>query len=176
MKKTIFSAIIALASFGTLNAQENIIKANPLAILGGTDLISYERALGDQTSILVSGAIGGFKFSSIQYKTYGGGLQYRYYFNEVFDGWYVTGDAGFQGGTTEIEDLIGLGTSGDEISFTAFNIGARAGYQWLWSSGISFELNLGLGYRSFNYDTDDLSLLKASGILPSGSLAIGYSF
>ena len=95
MKKTIFIAIIALASFGTLNAQENIIKANPLAILGGTDLVSYERALGDQTSILVSGAIGGFKFSSIQYKTYGGGLQYRYYFNEVFDGWYITGDAGF---------------------------------------------------------------------------------
>ena len=47
-------------AFSFANAQENIIKANPLSVLGGTDLLSYEHKLGDNSSLLVGAGIGGF--------------------------------------------------------------------------------------------------------------------
>lgn len=177
MKKVFLIALFAIGGFTTMNAQENLVKVNPIAILGGTDLVSYERALSDNTSFMVSGAVGGFKFGTIRYKSVGAGLQYRYYFDEVLSGWYAAGDVGYQNGTTEFDDVFG-GTTTEDIDFSNFNVGARAGYQWIYSSGFSFELNFGLGYRSFNYDSDNTTGLdlKASGILPSGSLALGYSF
>ena len=44
MKKILLITVLALLSTNTIFAQENAIKINPLAILGGTDLVSYERA------------------------------------------------------------------------------------------------------------------------------------
>jgi len=178
MRKLLFIATLAFVGLGNVNAQEQVVKFNPLAILGGTDLVSYERAVGGKSSIQVSGAIGGFKIGDVKYSSVGGELQYRYYFSEVLKGWYVSGGLGVQSGETEFTTLsLFEDSSKEKIDFFSFNIGARAGYQWIWDSGFSFELNLGLGYRSFDYDDNsNSSILKASGILPSGSLALGYAW
>ena len=130
---------------------------------------------------MISGAIGGFKLGSIKYSSYGGGLQYRYYFSEAIKGWYGAGVAGLQSGSVEDEGFDfggGFGsTESSETNFSAFNLGARAGYQWVWGSGFTFDLNLGIAYSTFSYDDDtNFTGLRASGILPTGSLALGYSF
>jgi hypothetical protein len=178
MKKLLFIAIIAIAGLGKLNAQEQIIKINPLAILRGTDLVSYERAIGEKTSFQISGAIGGFEIGDTKYTSIGAGAQYRFYFEEALKGLYAAADVSFQGGSAEFNSLI-LPNTKEKTDFTSLNIGGKVGHQWIWENGFSFELNLGIGYRSFNYDTSDtsaLSDLKGSGILPSFRLSLGYAF
>jgi len=182
MKKLVLLVAVTVFAFGNVNAQENVVKVNPLALLGGTDLVSYERAFGDNSSGIVSGAIGGFNFGGIKYKSFGAGLQYRYYFDEVLNGFYGGAIVSFQNGTTEFEDLLGEGDSDDEFDFTALGGGVKAGYQWLFDSGFTIDVNLGASYKSFDYDFGENSdptteaLFKGSGVLPTFGFGIGYGF
>ncbi len=183
MKKLLLCAAFAVLGLSTVNAQENVIKANPLALLGGTDLVSYERALGDHASVVVSAALGGFKLSDVKYKSFGAGLQYRYYFADVLDGWYGAAVASYQSGKTEVENGIFLsGNNADEFDFTALGGGLKIGHQWVWDSGFSLDLNIGASYKSFDYDfTDGTSqttqdLFKASGTLPTFGFGLGYAW
>ena len=65
MKKILLITVLALLSTNTIFAQENVIKINPLAILGGTDLVFYERAFSDNTSGIISAGYGGFKIADV---------------------------------------------------------------------------------------------------------------
>ncbi len=172
MKKLLLVAAFTVATMGLTSAQENAIKVNPLAILGGTDLVSYERGLNDNSSVVLSGAIGGYSLGSFKYSSFGGGAQYRYYFDEVIRGWYGAGSVAYQLGKVESEDIFGGGES-DEISFGGISAGVKGGYQWSWDSGFTLDLNLGINYVNYSYeDTDNSSFssLEASGILPQFGL------
>ncbi len=170
MKKIILSALAVLA-FGFTNAQENIIKANPLSLIGGTDLVSFEHKIGANTSLLVGVGVGGFKIGDSKYSNFGGELQYRYYFSEALKGFYAGGQAGYSVGKVKI-------TSATDTNFGALKIGAKGGYQWVWGSGFSLDLNLGIAYNNFSYKNSSLSTsaLKASGILPNFGFGLGYAF
>jgi len=183
MKKILLITVLALLSTNTIFAQENAIKINPLAILGGTDLVSYERAFSDNTSGIISAGYGGFKIADVSYKSVGGGLQYRYYFDEALNGWYVGAIAGYQSGDVESESITIDGSSVDssKFNFTAIGAGAKAGFQWLWDSGFTLELNLGVSYKSFKYDFDNASQeaefdFSSSGVLPTFGFGLGYAF
>ena len=180
MKKVLLIAVFIICGLWSVNAQENVVKVNPIAVLGGTDLVSYERVIGDQSSAVISGAIGGFKFGGVDYSSFGVGAQYRYYFSEVLKGWYGAGDAAFQSGDVEVEDLFGSSSSSSKTDFSAFRVGAKAGYQWIWNSDFSLDLNFGIAYSSFNYDDNDdnssFSILKASGVLPTFGFGLGYAW
>ena len=76
MKKILLLAAFAVSGFAL--AQDNSIKANPAALLGGTDLVSFEHRFGDHFSGVVGVGYGGFKFGGYKYKSMGGGLQGRY--------------------------------------------------------------------------------------------------
>ena len=65
MKKLFFTAILTFFTMANITAQENVIKVNPLAILGGIDLVSYERTLSENTSGIISAAYGGFKIEDL---------------------------------------------------------------------------------------------------------------
>jgi opacity protein-like surface antigen len=178
MKKILLMAAIAVAVMGISNAQENAVKVNPLAILGGTDLVSYEKALNDNSSVVLSGAIAGYKIGSFKYSFFGAGAQYRYYFEEVIRGWYGAGSLAYQNGKVESEDTFGGGES-DEISFGAISAGVKGGYQWSWDSGFTLDLNLGINYVNFGYDDTDNSsftALEGSGILPQFGFGLGYAW
>ncbi|MCL6461241.1 Protein of unknown function [Flavobacterium micromati] len=183
MKKIILSAIAVMA-FGFVSAQENVVKVNPLSILGGTDLVSFEHKLGENSSFVVGAGIGGFKIGDAKYSNFGGEVQYRYYFNEALRGFYAGGQAGYSAGKVEIEnsfsfdDQGNMNSSTNETNFGAFKVGAKGGYQWIWESGFSLDLNLGLAYNNFNYKNSDssFSTLKASGVLPNFGFALGYGF
>lgn len=49
MKKVLLIAVFIICGLWSVNAQENVVKVNPIAVLGGTDLVSYERVIGDQS-------------------------------------------------------------------------------------------------------------------------------
>lgn len=184
MKKLLLCAAIAVLGLTSVNAQEkNVIKVNPLAVLGGTDLVSYERVLGEHTSGIISAAIGGFKLGDIKYSSFGAGLQYRYYFADVLDGWYGGAVVSYQSGKTELENgVFGGSSSDDEFDFTAIGGGLKIGHQWVWDSGFSLDLNLGASYKSFDYDFTDgtdgttQDLFKASGTLPTFGFGLGYAW
>ena len=98
--------------------------------------------------------------------------------NNQIRGWITS----YTSGKVKIDNAFDFGDGGfetdNESKFTSLRIGAKGGYQWLWGSGFVLDLNLGLAYTKFSYENSDsaFSSLKASGILPTGSLAIGYSF
>ncbi len=190
MKKLLLLGAFAIS--GIAMAQENSIKANPVALLGGTDLISFEHKLGDHFSGVVGGGYGGFKLGGYKYNSYGGGLQGRYYFTEAMTGFYGALVADYIGGKVKIEEMnfsfMGMGTetSGGaktEINFSGFGGGVRAGYQWIFDSGFTLDVNVGAAYRSYNYKWNNSAeeatyqdTLKGNGVLPTGAVGIGYSF
>ncbi|MDY3343896.1 DUF3575 domain-containing protein [Riemerella anatipestifer] len=182
MKKLFLAG--ALALFGAVNAQQNSVKVNPFALLGGTDMVTYERAIGGSSSVGVGAGIGGFKIGDVKYKNAGASAFYRYYFGDTaLKGWYGMGIVSYSGGkvtsggNTISFDGSSLQVEKTEIKYGSFGAGVRAGYQWLWNSGFTLDLNAGLGYSSFDYDSKESTLgLKASGVLPAFGVALGYSF
>ena len=179
MKKIILTAI-AVFAFGFANAQENIIKANPLALLGGTDMVSFEHKLGDNTSLVFGAGIGGFKIGGAKYSNMGAEVQYRYYFNEALKGLYAGGQVGYSSGKVKLDNYFAFSspTTTSETKFSSFKLGAKGGYQWVWDSGFSLDLNLGFAYNNFSYKSSDLafSSLKARGVLPNFGFGLGYAF
>lgn len=183
MKKVLF-ATFAVLGILSANAQERIVKVNPLSVLGGTDLVSYEQKLGEHSSFLIGAGVGGFKIGDAKYSNLGGELQYRYYFEESLQGFYAGGQAGYNSGKVKFENSYSFDSNGNatnttnETNFSAFKIGAKGGYQWIWDSGISLDLNLGVAYNNFSYKNNDgaFSTLKASGVLPNFGFGLGYAF
>ncbi|CAM1370538.1 DUF3575 domain-containing protein [Tenacibaculum xiamenense] len=182
MKKLFMIAMIAVGF--TAYAQKNVVKANPLALLGGSDLVSYERAIGENSSVSVSGAIGGFKLGGTEYDSKGFGAQYRYYFSEALKAWYAGASASFQFGSVENNwnSIFSTDVTTSKTDFTSINGGVRVGYQWVWESGFSLDLNLGGVYSSFNYEDDNaedavfINGLKGSGVLPTFGFGLGYAW
>jgi hypothetical protein len=172
MKKIILSAV-TIMTIGFASAQENSVKANPLSLFGGTDLVSFEHKLGYQTSGVVGIGISSFNLGGAKYSSLGGELQYRYYFDEALYGWYAGGQIGYSAGKVTID-----GYSDYETNYSAFKLGPKGGYQFLWDSGFTLDLNLGFAYNKFSYadSNGSFSTLKASGLLPNFGLGLGYSF
>lgn len=169
----------AFALFGAMNAQQNSVKLNPFAILGGSDLLTYERAVGEQSSVGVGAGYGGFKIADNKYTNLGASVFYRYYFSEALKGWYGMGGIAYNNGkvtTTGYDE--NFNTTEEKVNFNSFGGTVKVGYQWLWDSGFTLDLNGGLGYSSFKYDQSGTvnDGLKASGLLPAFGLALGYSW
>ncbi len=179
MKKLLLGFVISIMSYGTISAQA--IKLNPFALLGGRDLVSAEFAMGERNSLQVGLGYGGFKFGELRYTSYGGGLQYRFYFQEQMNGWYAAPGAGYGGGEVKVTDAF----SDDEtsLSFNSFGGEVRIGRQWLFDSGFLIDINAGAGYGSFKYQFSDESeedlykdVLSGGGVRFAGSVGIGYAF
>lgn len=183
MKKIIFTAITIL-SIGFASAQENAIKANPLALLGGTDLISYERKVSDNSTASLGLGFATFNFGGVTYTSTGAEVQYRYYFEEALKKWYAGGQVGYTAGKIK-QDYSGFGFTQaqqpDDIKYTSFVVGAKGGYQFVFKNNIIIDLNLGFAYNKFGYsDTGSqqtfVNTLKGSAILPTFGFAVGYAF
>ena len=190
MKKLLLVGALALC--GVVSAQENSIKANPAALLGGADLVTYERKLTDNITGVIGAGIGGFKFGGYKYESLGGGLQGRYYFDEALTGFYGALIGDYLTGKVEMNSAdfgfdFGDGSADADMSsetdFSAIGAGLRAGYQWVFDSGFTLDLNGGASYKFYDYKSDttnggetDTSNLKGNGILPAGSVGLGYTF
>jgi hypothetical protein len=178
MKKLLLS-LLTVASLGTAtitHAQTVAIKANPLAFFGGTDLLSAEVKIGENSTASAGLGLAGYKIAGSKYSSVGGELQYRYYFKEALHGWYAGAKVGYLSGKVKLNNFFS--EESNETNYSAFNVGAKAGYQWIFGSGFTLDLNLGAAYSSFKYDDNsgDFSSLKASGILPNIGFGLGFAF
>lgn len=180
MKKTLIAACL-LVSISTAFAQkesstQNVIKVNPLGIFLGNASLSYERALTEKSSIVVSPSFGFLKFGGFKYSSFGIGAEYRFYLSKTKTapaGLYVAPGLGYTGGSVKDED-----GNGDKTNFSSFTAKGIIGHQWVWDSGFVLDLNGGIQYWGFNYSNSNgvFSTAKASGILPVLGLGIGYAF
>ncbi len=183
MKKLILSvATVAICSFafaqkdGDGGGRQNVVKINPIGFLFGAGSISYERALTPKSSILIAPTFGSYKIGSFKYSSFGLGAEYRFYLSNTKtapEGFYAAPGIGFTTGKTSV---TGAAT---DAKFTSFGGKAIIGNQWIFGSGFTLDLNGGISYQSYSYKDNSGSLysgLKASGILPSIGIAIGYAF
>lgn len=169
MKKIIF-IFTACLTLGVAKAQENSIKVNPLAFFGGSDLVSYERKLTDNITGLIGAGYASYSLLSLKYTSFGSELQGRYYFKEALQGFYGGAQAGLNGG--KVDD--GMGSF---VSYTGIRLGGKVGYQWLWNSGFTLDLNLGYAYNTFSYGANNNAIsLAGSGTMPNLGFGLGYSF
>jgi len=177
MKKLLLplSCIIAISVSAQ---QKNSLKVNPVSILvgGGSDLVSYERAMSEHSSLGISAGYGEFKIDSYKYNYFGGNTFYRYYTKEVLHGLYFSGMIGIGGGKTKYRNE----NKNMKDTYSALELGGLIGYQWLFDSGFTIDISGGASYMFFNYKEDHKMLkpndAKVSGFLPSLGLGIGYSF
>jgi hypothetical protein len=173
MKKLVVALMLLLGT-GVSFSQKQSVKVNPLAFFGGSDLVSYERAINNNMSGLIGAGLSSFSIGSYKYSSFGLEVQSRYYFKEAIKGFYGGGQVGFNSGTVELNSPY---LTSSDLTFTSFRIGGKAGYQWIWDSGLTVDLNVGYGINTFSYSSSDAVLgLSASGALPNLGFGIGYSF
>lgn len=175
MKKTVLLAFLCVAFLtkGFAQDYEHSIKINPLGAIFGAANLAYEKTLSENTSVLIAPSFGMLKLSGFKYTTYGLGAEYRFYISKNHvapEGMYVAPGAGFSFGQAKYED------DHDKTKTTGFNIKGVLGYQWIWESGFTLDLNGGIQYTSFSFRDDEFDAIPFSGILPALGVSIGYSF
>lgn len=185
MKKTLlFVALCVLACLSSKAQDEsesqNVVKINPLGAIFGAAQLSYERALSEKSSVQISPSFGFFSSGGLKYTTYGIGASYRFYFSNSKSapaGFYAGPGVGYQLGKVKFSDDFGGGSS-STAKIGGFNANFVAGYQWIFDSGFTLDLNGGIQYIKYKYtDNEDGSFSAPfSGILPTLGFGIGYSF
>jgi hypothetical protein len=178
MKKILLGAL-TLLSMNFVKAQDNVVKVNPLAFFGGSDLVSYERKITDNITGLVGLGYSSYSLSTYKYANYGAELQSRYYLKDALQGFYGGAQAGFNLGEVTL-DMSSIGSDiSSEASYISLRFGAKAGYQWIWKGGFALDLNLGFGYNRYSYNaSSSLSTagLSGGGIRPNLGFGLGYAF
>lgn len=156
-------------------AKQNAIKINPLSLAFATGNVSYERAVGAQSSFQLGGFYSGFKISGLKYSGFGITPEFRYYFagaKEALNGVYVAPFARYQ--SYQIKD-----TEFDtEVKFSAIGGGATIGWQKMWSSGFVLDIFAGPAISSGKFkDGDETDLaFGLDGFGVRTGLTIGFGF
>lgn len=170
MRKYLFALILGIGFIFSANAQNQVVKTNPLGLAFGNLNATYERVLSESSSLNISASYF-YGFAGIDVNSIGVGAGWRYFFTHkkkpVPAGFYVQPQVALSfGSVTDDFD--------DEFNYSTFGVGAEIGYQWVWDSG--FVLDLGIGPMYTTYTGDGADEFDANGILPSATLAIGYAF
>ncbi len=170
MKKLLLIVAVAIFALPKANAQENIVKFNPLALIVGSVEIGYERVLSDNQSLQVDLGYASFDSGSFDYTGLGAGLQYRFYIQESKEapvGWFAGPFASY---STSKADNSG----GDDFKTSVFAAGGVIGYQWNWNP-VTLDIYGGPAYYSIDAD-DDTFDFGFDGFGPKLGLSLGFSF
>lgn len=177
MRKFFGTLTLILALFSAAQAQQHVIKTNPIGLAIGNFNGTYERVLNDKSSVLVS-ANYLYRLFGIDVSSLGAGVGYRYYLTHgkkaVPTGFYLQPQIGFGAGaitaTREDEE--------QRIRYYTFSLGAEIGYQWSWESGFTLDLGLGPNITTFRGDVmaEDFGRSSLTTPLPSMTVAVGYAF
>ncbi|WP_299124742.1 DUF3575 domain-containing protein [uncultured Winogradskyella sp.] len=176
--KKLFLAAFAVFAFANVNAQENVVKVNPLGLIFGSAQFSYERVLNEGSSVELSLAYTNLNanFSSgeeAKVNGFGAEGKYKLYFSSSNDaprGWY--------GAPVVSYSSISGGSGSEEGKVNIFGAGVIGGYQWVFGGNATgFALDLNLGVQYINVSTSgDIDSLTVDGILPRLGLSIGYAW
>lgn len=176
MKKLFLMAIvtIAFAMNGIAQDVQNVVKINPLGAFLGSANLAYERALTEKSSVVIAPSFGFLKSGGFKYTSFGLGAEYRFYLSKekvAPKGFYAGPGAGFNFGEAKWED-----DATEKTSFSGFNVKGIIGYQWIWNSGFTLDLNGGIQYLDFKFKDSDVDGVPLSGVLPTIGFSLGYSF
>ena len=162
-----------------VNAQEgkmNAIKLNPLSLAFLTGNVSYERAIGEKSSVQLGAFYSGFSLSGLKYSGWGVTPEFRYYLSgEALNGFYAAPFARYQSFSLEDKELA------TKTSFTTMGGGAIIGFQRMGNSGFTFDIFVGPSYSKakFKNDSDEESFDVQGGFTGFGirtGITLGFGF
>ncbi|AKD02849.1 DUF3575 domain-containing protein [Pontibacter korlensis] len=197
MKKTtlLLSAIFVLFAVSAASAQVRrqteaprraVIKANVLSPFALTASGFVEYAFAPQLSAQLGAFTTGVSIKDVDFSGYGFTPEVRYYLSETKqapNGVYVAGYGRILNYKLTVDDEDAGKTY--EATYSPVGAGVAAGNQWIFNSGISVDLFLGLGVnggslkvKSGTEDDFDLGFLNlvGSGVRIRPGLTVGYSF
>ena len=157
MRKVSLMLALFAASFAVKaqdNTRSNAIKLNPLSLAFLTGNVSYERAVGSNSSIQLGVFYSGLSFGDTKYSGLGITPEYRFYFagaKQALNGVYAAPFVRYQ--NFKISDKA----STNESSFTTIGGGATIGWEKMWDSGFVLDIFAGPSYNSakFKNENDD---------------------
>ncbi len=162
----------------------NSIKANPIIFLFGYLGGTYERKIGDQMSLSLglayySNSSGGFG-SDFKYSGFNISPEFRYYFDNAIEGWYMNGTITFTSINSTYKhqafDINGnLVDVTDEGNISVYGAGVAAGHQWIWG-GFTLDVYGGAGFVAASTSGNITGGLAFGGFWPVLGTSIGYSF
>lgn len=163
----------------------NSIKTNPLSMIFGRFGAMYERKIGDNMSLGLTLAYYSQStgITGLEYKYSGFTInpEFRYYFEEAIEGWYMSPYVTFTSITQKFiydstDDNGDPISKTDEATISVYGGGVVGGRQWIWG-GFTLDVYAGIGYTGMSVSGNTgAGGLTFSGILPAFGTAIGYSF
>lgn len=155
MKKLVF--IITLVLSVTLSqAQENVIKVNPLGIVFGIANAGYEFSINETQSL----TIGALYYNNSGIDGIGGGLEYRFYFDEVLQRWHAGPTVGYFSLKDDFDNSAGV-----------FNIGVEGGHQWI--IGEHFVVDV---FANLSYVIGESDVLNFNATTIGIGVSLGYAW
>ncbi len=140
-----------------LRAQDVALKTNALYWATTTPNIGVEASLGKKQTIQLFYGFNPWKFSSgTSTRHWVVQPEWRYWFCEAFNGWFVGVHAmGGQFNIANIKDIsLPVFDEADRRRYEGWFAGGgiTAGYQWVLSKHFNVEASLGVGYNYVSYD------------------------
>ena len=146
-------------------AQSNAVKLNIFSLAIGTYNVSYEKALVDKNSAQLGLFYLGYKYGSGDNKTSFTGIgitpEFRIYFNEAMNGFYIAPFMRYQNYTLKADyqdtDSITFQTVTRTAkgSLQTFGGGLIAGHQWLLGEHFTIDVFLGPSYNAGSAKSTD---------------------
>jgi hypothetical protein len=153
--------LMLLVANVSMAAGDQTVTVNPFGLLFGIFNGTYEKSLGNQNSFLISGSFYSWELLGDRITGLGVGGGYRMYFgDEDFSGFFGQGTAGVSF------------VNAPGVSATGFDLGALAGFKWLFNQGFTVEAGAGaniLFAKLEGYDT-------FGGFSPALQLSLGYTW
>ncbi|MCX2740525.1 DUF3575 domain-containing protein [Pontibacter anaerobius] len=197
MKKItlLLSAIFLLAAVSTVSAQVRrqtetprrvVLKANVLSPFALTASGFLEYAFAPHMSAQLGAFTTGASYKDVEFSGYGITPEVRYYLSDTKQapkGVYVAGYGRILNYKLTVDDKEEGKTY--EATYKPVGAGVAAGNQWIFNSGISVDIFMGLGVNggslkvnSGTEDDFDLGFLNlvGSGVRFRPGLTVGYSF
>jgi len=149
---------------------KNILKINPLSLLFQSFNVQFEHSLKEKSSILIG--LNYFHLNNVFEENLSGfciQLAYRMYFSKKD----VVPEGLFISPIIELGAITSIPNDSREAKqhTLVLSPGGRAGYQWIFQSGVALDLYFGYSYYSLDFDTYSEKIGT-----PVVGISFGYNF
>ena len=158
IRNILISAFLVLAAAVPVSAQNVAVKTNALYWATTTPNIGVETSVGKKHTLQLFYGFNPWKQSGGKQRSLRHWLlmpEYRYWFCESFNGWFV--GAHLMGGQFNVSNIdlpFGLIPELEDHRYEGWYAGGgiTGGYQWVLSKHWNIEASLGLGYDDIKFD------------------------
>jgi hypothetical protein len=164
----------SLATTAWSNSAKNMsVSIDPIDLLAGSIPLTFRVKLANRFSLGLSGYDKIFNTGTTPVLGVGGGLSAKFHLSApaFTDGWYVKPEvmAGYWVVGESPEKSVGL----------ALEPRLMSGYEWIWPSGLSVSLGLGIKFMHFTGNQTAIQKLPGfgfHGFFPNADLSLGWAF